>query len=111
MTLHKDFLALSKAARPGILKLARRRKLIDRCFKEFQREVYPGAPQDQVHELRVAFFAGAAELHAVQLYGAETGSIEPTDEDMELMSGIAEEIEQFHKRTIDATSADRANMQ
>lgn len=109
MTLHKAFIEKSKAVRPSILKLARRYKLIDQCFKEFQREVFPGAGQDQVAAMRTCFFAGVAELHAVQMYAADTSTMEPTEDDLELYSNIMEEVELFHKRTIDAARADTSS--
>lgn len=103
--IHSGLKALSKAVRPQILKLAERRKLIDMCFKEFQRSVYPGAPQDQVAELRVAFMAGAAELYSVLVFGSDMGTDDVTDADMNLFAGVVQEIEDFHRRTIDATKA------
>lgn len=102
--IHEGLGQLSAKVRPEILKLARRRKLIDTCFKEFQRAVYPGAGPDQVAELRVAFTAGAAEFYAVMMYGTELCSDVSTD-DMDLMRGVTEEIEAFHQHTIDTSSA------
>ena len=106
MTLHHEFLKLSKEARPRILKLARKRRLVDQCFKEFQRMVYPDAPPDQVAALRVAFFAGVTELNAMMIYAADTDTHDPTDQDLDLFSNIIEEVETFHQRTIDASRAD-----
>ena len=109
--LHHDFLNLSKKVRPKILKLARRRKLVDMCFKEFQRAVYPNAPQDQVAALRVSFFAGVAELHAMMTYASNFETDDATEEDLELFSNIMEEVEIFHQRTMVASMADRSNPQ
>lgn len=105
MPLHHDFITLSKAVRPRILKLARQGRLVDECFKEFQRKVYPGAPQDQVACMRTCFFAGAAEMFAMQAYASDTDTMDPTDEDLELLSNINAEIERFHQRTIEAAKA------
>ncbi|MBW8638955.1 hypothetical protein K1W69_17295 [Hoeflea sp. WL0058] len=101
---------LGDALRPKIFKLAERRKLVDECFKEFQRMVYPGAPQDQVAALRIAFFAGAAELLAMQMYGTQPG-LAVTGKDIEFMYGVTEEVEAFHQRTIDTMQADTKNAQ
>lgn len=102
--IHKGLRDLSKKARPEILKLAQRRKLIDTCFKEFHRSVFPGAPDDQVAAMRIAFMAGAAEFYAVLTYGADL-SDDVTAGDMDLMAGVTEEIEAFHQRVIDAAKA------
>jgi hypothetical protein len=107
MSLHHDMKALSRAVRPKIMKMARRQKLVDQCFKEFQRAVYPGAPQDQVREMRTCFFAGAAELVAMITYGADTATDDATDEDLMFMQNIHEEIERFHRRTIDTATTPR----
>ena len=65
MPLDPKFVSLSKTARPVILKLARRQKLVDECFKAFQRQCYPGAPPAMVAEMRTCFFAGVAEMNAL----------------------------------------------
>lgn len=57
-------------ARPKIRKLARQGRLVDTAFKVFVDAVYPGAPPDQRAALRIAFFAGAQELHALQMLAA-----------------------------------------
>lgn len=101
--LHHEFLTRQASARPKILKLAREGKLIDTCFEEFQRLVYPSAPPHQLHMLRVAFFAGATELNSVIEYGVSTESEEPTTEDLEFWANVTNEIEGFHSDTI-ATS-------
>lgn len=105
MILRHDFLNLSKAARPRILQLAREGRLVEECFKEFISMVYTGAPQDQVQELRVVFFAGAAELSAMQMYALDPEQKDVTDEDMELMTHILDEIETHHKRIIELANA------
>ena len=45
MSRHHGMLARSKAIRPRVLKLARQGRLVDECFKESQRMVYPAARQ------------------------------------------------------------------
>lgn len=101
----KEFRAL---ARPEIRKLARRGKLVDTTFKVFQRAVFPGAPPDEVHALRVAFFAGAQEINALLLASLDEGD-DPTDGDLEFMSQWQDELTQFHERTIKAMAADTGN--
>ena len=91
-------------ARPKIRKLARQGKLVDETFKVFQRSVFPGASPDQVATMRVCFFAGAAEISALMMYGLDEGTRE-TDGDLEFMSQWQEEIERFHQRTIDTMAA------
>ena len=98
MPLRDDFLAMSQAARPRIIKLAERGKLVDECFKEFQRQVFPGAPQDQVAEMRVCFYAGAAELNAMLFYAMDPSHSDPTDQDMQLLDNINGELERFYER-------------
>ena len=102
MSIRQDLLA--GMIRPEILKLAGRRKLLDKCFNEFLGAVYPGASPDQVREMRICFMAGAAELHAVITYGASPG-MQVRDADMAFMEGIQAELEEFHRRTIDTASA------
>lgn len=93
-----------KMIRAEIRKLARQGRLIDECFKVFQRAVYPDAPPDQVREMRVCFFAGAAEIYALMNAGLDDGLSE-TDGDLVFMSQWVEEIERFHARTIAAMAA------
>lgn len=96
--------AFRALARPKVLRLARQGRLVDTAFRVFCDAVYPGAPPDQRAALRIAFFAGAQELHALQMLAASGGD-EVTEGDFELYGQIAEEIEQFHRRTMQAMSA------
>lgn len=87
--------------RATLRKLARQGRLIDECFKEFQRAVYPGAAPDQVAALRTAFFAGAAEVWAVMNAAVDDGDPdEISTEEGAFMQGWVDEIERFHERTI-----------
>jgi len=92
--------------RPRIRKLARQGKLVDTTFKVFQRAVFPDAPEDQVHALRIAFFAGAQEINALLEASLDEGD-DPTDGDMEFMAQWQDEIERFHRRTIQTMMADQ----
>lgn len=91
-------------ARPKIKKLARQGRLVDTAFKVFCAAAYPGASDDQRAALRVAFFAGAQELHALQMAAAGEGD-DATEGDLEFYSQIAGEIERFHERTLAAMTA------
>lgn len=93
-----------KMVRSELRKLARKGRLVDECFKVFQRAVFPSAPPDQVSAMRICFFAGAAEIHAMVMAALDDGRDE-TDGDMEFMSQWVEEIEQFHRRTLAAMQA------
>jgi hypothetical protein len=88
-------------ARPQIKKLARRGKLVDTAFKVFCDACFPGASDSQRSSLRIAFFAGAAELHVLQMMAADE-STDATDGDFELYGQVATEIESFHQGTIAA---------
>jgi hypothetical protein len=96
--------AADRMVRARLRKLARQGRLVDTAFKEFQRAVFPGAPPDQVHTMRVCFFAGAAELHALINAGLDDG-VADTDGDLEFMNQWVDEIEAFHRRTIAAMTA------
>lgn len=102
MALNPKFLDLSARARPKILRLAREKMLVETAFVTFAAHVYPLAGPAQLKELRIAFFAGACELLQLQSFGWETesGSDEPSDGDLQLMTDIAEEIEGFHAKTL-----------
>jgi hypothetical protein len=104
MALHHDFVSTSKDVRGPILKLARKGRLVDQAFKEFQRAVYPNAPDDQVAALRISFFAGATELNSMLMFGTSLDS-DVTDADLKFWTHVVDEIERFHKRTIQAAKA------
>ena len=97
--------ALARIAGPKIRKLARQGKLIDTTFKVFREAAFPDASAEQIHLMRTCFFAGAAEVHALTMYGLAEGT-EPTDDDYTFMSNWTGEVERFHKRTIAAMMAD-----
>lgn len=92
--------------RSEVRKLARQGKLIDAAFKVFRRAVFPGAEPDQVHAMRICFFAGAAEIHALMMAGLDDGLSE-TDGDLVFLQQWVDEIEQFHTRTIAAMQAQK----
>ena len=91
-------------ARPKIRKLARQGRLVDETFKVFQRSCYPNASPDQVATMRTCFFAGASEIATLMMFGLDEGTAE-TDGDLEFMSQWQDEIERFHRRTIDTMTA------
>ncbi len=96
--------SIEKIVRPKIRKLARRGKLIDECFKVFVAHVYPGAGPDQMREMRVCFFAGAAELFAIMNAGLDDG-LDETDGDLRFMEQWVNELEVFHQKTMATMSA------
>lgn len=91
--------------RSEIRRLARNGRLIDECFKTFQRMIYPGAPPDQVNAMRICFFAGATELFAIMNAGLDD-DLSETDGDLAFMQNWVDEIERFHERTIRAMQAE-----
>lgn len=98
MSLDKNT-ALARLTGPKIRKMARQGKLVDEAFKVFQRAAFPGAEPGQVGVMRTCFFAGAAEVHALTMYGLEEGT-EPTNDDYQFMSDWTGEVERYHERSI-----------
>lgn len=92
-------IALARAVRPRIHKRARQGKAVDTAFKVTRSALYPDATPEQIAMMRVMFFAGAAELVAIQTYGVSEGD-DVTDEDMALYFRFMEEIERRHGGTI-----------
>ncbi len=90
---------LSRLARPKIRKLARQGKAMDTAFKTVRAAVFPEATPDEIAVMRTMFFAGAAELSAMQMYGISEGDTE-APEDMVLYGQMMEEIELRHGATI-----------
>lgn len=89
-------------ARNTLRKLARQGRLMDEAFKHYQRAVYPGAPPDQVRELRTTFFAGAAELIALLTQAADDTPFDQISAEEEAMTfAVFAEVEAFHRRTVD----------
>jgi hypothetical protein len=93
-----------KIVRAHLLLLARKGCLIAQAFDAFRQVVYPGASEDQIRELRIAFFAGAAEIHAIQMAALDEGE-DATDADMAFMEGWVSEITEFHEKTLAAAGA------
>jgi hypothetical protein len=87
-----------------IRKLAREGRLIDEAFNIFQRKVFTGAPESQVEAMRICFFAGAAELHALMMASLDEG-VSETDDDMTFMTQWVDELEAFHLKVIAADAA------
>lgn len=96
--------SIDKLLRSEVRKMARKGRLVDEAFKVFQRMVYPDAPPDQVAAMRTCFFAGAAELYAIQMAGMDDG-VPETDGDVEFFGQVVDEITRFHERTISAATA------
>lgn len=98
--------SVDKMVKAEILKLARKGRLVDECFKVFQRAVFPGAPPDVVNYMRICFFGGAAEMHAMLIAALDEGDGE-ADSDMAFMDSWVNEITRFHERTLAAMGAPR----
>lgn len=98
------FEELHRKTNGQILKKARQGKLVDDAFKEFSRRVYPGALQQQVEIMRICFFAGATELHALLEFGSDITD-DVSEADLEFWSNVVGEIERFHRKTIAASEA------
>lgn len=88
-----------QAVQSHLRKLARQGRLIDTAFRYFREAVYPGAPPDQIRELRVAFFAGAAEAHALTMAGLDEND-DPSEAELDFMSNWVREVTEFHERTL-----------
>lgn len=95
-------------ARAKVRKLARQGRLVDTAFRVFCDAVYPGAPEDMRAGLRIAFFAGAQELHSIQMAAVDEGD-DVTGGDLEFYGAVAAEMEAFHERTIRAMRATTTN--
>lgn len=104
MTKLSENTALARMAGPKIRKLARQGKLIDQSFKVFRAAAFPDATPDQINLMRTCFFAGAAEIHALTMYGLEEGR-DPTEADYQFMTDWVSEVKKFHERTIAAMMA------
>lgn len=57
----------------------------------------PDAPELQIKEMRMAFFAGAQHLFSSIMEIMEPGGDEPTENDLKRMSLIADELDRFIK--------------
>jgi hypothetical protein len=56
--------------------------------------VHPDAPLDQLHEMRIAFFAGAQHLFA-SINSIMDEDAEPTEADLGRMQSISDELDHF----------------
>jgi len=85
--------------RTKLRKLARQGRLMDKAFETFSRMVYPGARPAHLAAMRVCFFAGAQEFHAISQAMVDDGE-DVTDADLEAYGQLVTEVEQFHRRTL-----------
>ncbi len=73
-------------------------KRIERAWTRFERMVVPtDAGPVQRSEMRRSFYAGAATLFRMLVDGV-SDSEETTEDDMELMDGIAAELNEFGEK-------------
>jgi hypothetical protein len=78
--------------------LTRQGKLIEAGWVSLRLAAVPAdAPQNQLDEMRAAFFAGAAHVFSSIMTMLDPGQ-EPTEADMERMDHIHEELEGFLAR-------------
>lgn len=96
--------SVDKMIKAHALSLARKGKLVDECFKIFQRAVFPTAPPEVVHGMRTCFFAGAAEIYALMMHALDEGE-DVTGADVAFMDAWVDEITRFHERTVAAMQA------
>jgi len=76
-------------------RLTKEGKLIEAGFSGLRAAcIAADAPPEQLHEMRLAFFAGAQHLFVSIMSVLDPGS-EPTDADMERMSNIDAELRAF----------------
>lgn len=90
--------------RVAIVAYAAKGEAMAQAFKAFQELVYPGAPADQLRELKISFMAGASELLAIMNAVMEQGE-DVTQADLAVMENISNELETFHQGVIDTASA------
>lgn len=96
--------AFDRIQRGTARQLAHEGRLVEECFTTFQRAVYPGAPEEVVAQMRICFFAGAAEFSAMVMGGTDAGDT-VTPEDELFLDQCLDEIEAHHARTIAAMHA------
>ena len=67
---------------------------LEKTFRGMVAMVWPGAPEEQVRELRVAFFGGAAALFGAMWMKSDMTQDEPTDADMQMMEHLQFEMDE-----------------
>ena len=89
--------SVQEAARKLSEGLADAGKIIEGGFAGFSMMVIPkDAPQIQIQEMRMAFFAGAQHLFA-SIMAVMDSDRDPTERDLHRMSLIHQELEAFSK--------------
>lgn len=72
-------------------------KIIDTAWRSYAEQVIPmNAPDIQRQECRRAFYAGAASVFSGIMTMLDPGA-EPTDADLEKMSALEDELNQYAK--------------
>lgn len=88
MSQQEDLLLLTR-------QLTDRGQLIEAGFVSLRMAaISPNAPETQLREMRMAFFAGAQHLFASVLSILDPGA-EPTDKDLSRMAAIDNELRKF----------------
>jgi hypothetical protein len=93
-----------QTVRVAIVAYAAKGEAMAHAFDAFQALVYPGAPADQLRELKISFMAGASELLSIIMAVMEQGE-DVTDADLAVMDNISNELAAFHQGVIDTASA------
>lgn len=71
-------------------------KRIEIAWLAFKEVVIPAdAPDEQISDMKKAFYAGALSLFNTLVYNVDQASDEPTDKDMQMAQDIDDELEEF----------------
>lgn len=87
---------IQKAAQKLSEDLADAGKIIEGGFAGFKMMVIMDAPPVQIHEMRMAFFAGAQHLFS-SIMALMDSDREPTSRDLHRMTMIHDELQAFQK--------------
>lgn len=78
--------------------MTQRKKHIEKSWQAYRRVlVERGLKEEQITELRQAFFAGSAILYQGIMMSLSAGE-DASDDDMEMMSDMAQELHEFGKQ-------------
>ena len=74
-------------------RLARQGQAMEAAFRYFGRAGFPAAGPAELQTIRAAFFAGAAELWAMNEHGLDDRSATPTDDDVAFIRALVTEVQ------------------
>lgn len=81
-----------------------KRRLEEQWLKLRELAIPPDAPARQLIEMRRAFYAGAAAFFDIQLNAYDGSTPEPTDEDLQVITDLNDEMLQFGKNIADGVA-------